>query len=352
MKKKMKVGLVVVVAIAAVMMFSSYAGAEEQLSQEELEELMFANATEIDTYKFDMNMNMTMEMSMFNETNVTGMTIKFNGSGAMDNMNESMWMTMSMNMSEIVGESANMDTSENASENMSSEMPGTIGIEMYIINNTMYMKMDLGIPLMPAQWMKMELPVENETYWESQDQLYPQMELLNASKVLRLEDEEVKGVDCYVIKIEPDLEKFWEIAMNQTLGGLPGFDNPMNNSQQTETGNVTVDNGNATGISYSDFVNLSMMNFSITDWIAKDTKFMMKEQMTMDMTISLKNLDIPDTEDGITLTMDYEMISYDYNKPVSIVLPEEAEDAIEVPTEMLPGIPAMPGTKQIVPAIV
>nr|QNO57586.1 hypothetical protein GIFCIIHN_00002 [Methanosarcinales archaeon ANME-1 ERB7] len=57
MKKKMKVGLVVVVAIAAVMMFSSYAGA---LSQDEIAGLML-NASEVDTYKFDMNMTMTSD---------------------------------------------------------------------------------------------------------------------------------------------------------------------------------------------------------------------------------------------------------------------------------------------------
>nr|QNO54498.1 hypothetical protein DBMFGOPN_00005 [Methanosarcinales archaeon ANME-1 ERB7] len=357
MKKKMKVGLVVVVAIATVMMFSSYAAAEEQLSQEELEELMFANATKVNTYKFEYAMNMTLEMSMGNETNATEpmvMAMVGNGSGVVDNINKSMWMAMSMcmNMSEIMEANTSEDTNGNVSEDSSLEMPETICMEteMYLINNTMYMKMDMGY-ILPnfSFWQKSEM---TEADWESEEIQGPQMELLNCSNVTLLDDEEVNGVDCYVLKIVPDTEKFWEIAMNQTMGGLPGFDNPMNNSQQTETGNVTVDNGNATGISYSDFVNMSMMNISITDWIAKDTKFMMKEQMTMDMTISLENLDIPDTEGGITMTMDFEMISYDYNKPVTIVLPEEAEAAIEVPTGMLPGMPAMPGTKQIVPAIV
>jgi hypothetical protein len=63
------------------------------------------------------------------------------------------------------------------------------------------MKMDTGIPELPAQWTKMEMPDEYEKTWESQNQVDQQMELLNISAVELLEDETVNGVDCYVLKI-------------------------------------------------------------------------------------------------------------------------------------------------------
>ena len=114
MKKKMKVGLLAIVAIAAVMMFSSYAGA---LSQDEIAGLML-NASEVDTYKFDMNTTMTMttEMLMGNETNATEpmvMVMVGNGSGVVDNINKSMMIVMStcMNMSEIMGDENTEDLS-------------------------------------------------------------------------------------------------------------------------------------------------------------------------------------------------------------------------------------------------
>jgi len=306
MKKKMKVGLVVVVAIAAVVMLSSYAFA---LSQEELEGLML-NASEVDTYKFDMNMDMTMEMLMGNETNATEpmlMVMVGNGSGVVDNVNKSMMMAMSMcmNMSGIMG--------ANTSENTSLDMPETICVEteMYVINYTMYTKMDMSA-ILPnlTLWLKSEMTEED---WASEDLLGQQMELLNCSNVTLLDDEEVNGVDCYVLKLVPDTEKFWEIIMNQSIMDQSGMGTEMQNT--------------------SDVLNQSLSNMTMTEWIAKDTKFVMKSVVAMAMTIS------PDTEEEAKVAMDYTMTFYDYNVQVTIVLPPEAEGAMDIGDllGMLPG---------------
>jgi len=62
----------------------------------------------------------------------------------------------------------------------------------------------------------------------------------------------------------------------------------------------------------------------MTEWIAKDKKFVMKAEAAIDMTMS------PDTEEEAKVAMDYTMTFYDYNVPVSIVLPPEAEDAMDI----------------------
>jgi hypothetical protein len=300
MKKKMKVGLVVVVAIAAVMMLSSYAFA---LSQDELEGLIL-NASEVDTYKFDMSMTVTTEMLMGNETNATEplvMVMVGNGSGVVDNVNKSMWMTMGMcmNMSGIMEANTSEDTNGNISENVSLDMPETIYVEteMYIINNTMYMKMDMSA-IVPnfSYWQKSEMTEED---WASEDLLGQQMELLNCSNVTLFDEEEVKGVECYVLKIVPD-GKCWEIIMNQSIMDQSGMDE-------------------------DDVLNQSLSNITITEWIAKDTKFVMKSEAAMDMTTTS-----PDTEEEAKVTIDYTMTFYDYNVPVTIVLPPEAEGAMDI----------------------
>jgi hypothetical protein len=309
MKKKMKVGLVVIVAIAAVMMLSSYAAA---LSQDEIAGLIL-NASEVDTYKFDMSMTVTTEMLMGNETNATEpmvMVMVGNGSGVVDNVNKSMMMAMSMcmNMSGIMG--------ANTSENTSLDMPETICVEteMYVINYTMYTKMDMSA-ILPnlTLWLKSEMTEED---WESEDLLGQQMELLNCSNVTLLEDEEVNGVECYVLKIVPD-EKCWEIIMNQSIMDQSGMDK-------------------------DDIINQSLSNITMTEWIAKDTKFVMKAEMAMDMTTTS-----PDTEEEAKVAMDSTMTFYDYNTmtfydynvPVTIVLPPEAEGAMDISDllGMLPG---------------
>ena len=339
MKKKMKAGLVVVVAIAAVMMLSSYASAQ---SQDEIIASALNNSEEIKTYKYDMNMTMTIEMLMGNETNATEpmvmVMVANNVSGVVDNINKSMMMAMSMcirkfavrkfqpalNMREIMEANTSVDTNGNTSENTSSDMPETIcwETEEYIINNTMlYMQMDMsGILPKFSFWLKSEM---TEADWESEDLLRQQMELLNYSNVTLLDDEEVNGVACYVLKIVPETEKCWEIMMNQLIMDQPGMGTEMQNT--------------------SDIVNQSLSNMTMTEWIAKDTMFVMKSETAMDMTMSL------DTKEEAKVVMDYELVFYDYNVPVTIVLPPEAEAAMDIGyllgilpggnvTDILPGI--------------
>jgi hypothetical protein len=319
MKKKMKEGLVVVVVIVAILMLSSYAGA---LSPEEIRDLVLNNSSEVDAYKFDMNM--TIDVLTGNETNVTELAIKGNGSGERDCVNKSLWMAMNVNVN--TSENEGEDTTMNAILSML----GTIEMDMYLINNTLYSKVDLGIPFMPVLWIKMERPVGNKTYnntyndtynesqWASKDQLELQRALLNCANVTLLEDEVVDAIDCYVLKLELDLEKLLQFLMNQTTMGekeiaIPGFGNLMDNSQETENGNVTEENGNT----------IDMVNMTMTEWIAKDTKFVMRAEATLDRTTR------SDTEKGATIALDVKTKYYDYNVPVSIVLPPEADGAID-----------------------
>ena len=307
MKEKMKVGLVIVVAIAAVMMLSSYAAA---LSPEEISDMVLNNSAEVDAYKFDMNM--TIDVLTGNEINVTELAMEVNGSGVVDNINKSrrMTMRMCMNLSKIMAENTSGNTNGNISEDSSSNRSGTICIEMemYHIKSTMYMG-DLGSMLLfdMSLWIKSEMSEQNGT---SQDQLGAQMELLNCSNVTLLKDAEVKGVECYVLKIVPDSEKFWKIMMDQSLMNHPLVG-------QFEMGKKLQN--------ISDVANQSIMNISMSLWIATDTKFVMKSVATMEMmTIS------PDTEEETRIAMDYEIGFYDYDVPVSIMLPPEAEGAIDI----------------------
>jgi len=103
----------------------------------------------------------------------------------------------------------------------------------------MYTAVYLWNPKLSELLDEMGSPESYETFWKSQG-------LLNSSDVDLLADEIVDGVDCNVLKIVPDAEKFWEIVMNQSetfreLQSLLGFDNQ------------------------------SIMDVSTTQWIAKDT---------------------------------------------------------------------------------
>ena len=298
MERKAIAGLIAVVAIVAVAMCAGCVE-EERVSTAEIKEMVLATAESIDTYKFDMDI--TQKTLISNETGEMEMTTLSTGNGVVDNLNKKMKLGMTMEMPE------------------KPEMPEPMEMkmDMYFINNTMYTKMDLGIPEMPAQWTKMEMPEGYEESWESQNQVDQQMELLNVSEVELLEDEKVNDVDCYVLKLTPDIEKYWDIMMKQE-----GMSELMQNLQQ----NVSFDIGEM------------IKEMSLKYWIAKDTKFPMKTEMQIKMVMSSEDLNIPETEEEFTMTMDQrtDMVFYDYNKPVTIELPKEAESAGEGPIIPMP----------------
>jgi len=290
MKRKAIAGLIAVVAIVAVAMLAGCVD-EERMSTAEIKEMVLATVGSIDTYKFDMDM--TQKTLISNETGKTEMTTISNGSGVVDETNKKMKMEM-MTTIEMPEEAKTPETKE-------------IKMDIYFINNTMYMKMDTGIHGVPAHWTKMEM---HEVSWESQNQIELQMEMLNVSKVELLEDEKVNDVDCYVLKLTPDIEKYWKTVMKQ---------GEMSELMQSLRQNDSFDIGKM------------IKEMSIKQWIAKDTKFPMKTEMQMKMVMSSEDLNI--TKEKFTMTMDQttDMVFYDYNKPVTIELPKEAESAAEFP---------------------
>ena len=272
----MIVRLVAVVAIATVMMLSSYAVAE-QLSQAE-EDVVFANAT-IDTYKYNYTFDMDTTMEM--QGNVTGaidVTMITNGSYIVNNTNKTMPVkTGNMN---IVNMSISRNTTGKIAE-IKIVRPETVSVR---INDSVYTAVYLWNPKLSELVEVMGSPESYETFWKSQG-------LLNSSDVKLLEDEIVGGVDCKVLKIVPDTEKFWEIVMNQSetfreLQSLHWFNNH------------------------------SITNVSTTQWIANDTGFAQKSQTTLKTVMNLKDFDESDTDEEFTMTRDItmEMQFSDYNE--------------------------------------
>lgn len=292
MERKAIAVLIAVVAIVAIAMLAGCVE-EKRMNTAEIKGMALATAENIDNYKFDMNM--TQNMLISNETDETEMTTISNGSGTVDEANKKMEMEMMTTMK--MPEEAKMPETREMKR------------DMYVINNTLYMKMDMGIPTMPEKWTKIEMP---EEYLESQNQVGQQMELLNVSEVELLEDEKVNDVDCYVLNLTPDIEKYWETVMKQ--GGMSGLMQSLRQNDSFDIGKL-------------------IKEMSIKQWIAKDTEFPMKTEMQIKMVMSSADLNIPETEEEFTMTMDQRtnISFYDYNKPVMIELPKEAESAAEYP---------------------
>ncbi|MFZ2071846.1 MAG: DUF6612 family protein [Halobacteriota archaeon] len=182
----------------------------------------------------------------------------------------------------------------------------------------MYMKMDSGIPGTPGQWTKREMPVGYDKYWESQNQVDQQMALLNISEVELLADEKVHGMDCYVLKSKLNMEKYVALLMQQEEKS-EFMHSPGENASSKLGGMIKA--------------------ISIKQWIAKDTLYPLKTEMQERMEMNSKDWNIPGQEFTMTLDQRTTMSFYDYNKPVTIVLPDAAGRA-----ETAPQFPAMNAT--------
>ncbi|HID44052.1 MAG TPA: hypothetical protein EYP30_09855 [Archaeoglobaceae archaeon] len=285
--KSQNAGLFLVLVIAAIFVSGC---SQEELSQEELKQMITETAEKVDTYKLDMNMEMKTVMS--NETESIEMTTFISGNGAVDQENRKMMMKLTTSLSGL-----------EEKESFETEM------EMYYIESEMYMKMDMGVPEFPARWMKMKMPEEN---WESQNQLDQQLELLNVSEIEILGSEEIDGIECYVLKITPDMEKLWEVITNR-----PGINEQMKELNDFDLGDIVKE----TYVKY---------------WITKDTKFPIKTltRMKMELTpeiMSTSDANVSGFQPSMTMDSEIEIKYYDYNEPVEIELPEEARNATEFP---------------------
>jgi len=267
---------ILTVSLALVMVLSLAACAKEPSAQEIVDGVI-ESLDDIRTYQFDMDM--TMDVAGEAEGEVFEGTMVIDSSGASDFENRQMRMDVTINVA-VPGE----DEIEMA-------------MEMYLIGDMMYMMME--IPEMGPMWIKSEMP---EGYWEEMSQVEPQIELLEAAQVEVIGSERVGGIDCYVLEVTPDLEQLWQIVMQQAemAGGMPDV--------------------------AEEFLQEIFRSFSVKQWVAKDTYFMTKAEMDMAVELTSEAMGFP--EEGI-LTMDIAMVllAYDYNQPVSIELPPEAEEA-------------------------
>jgi hypothetical protein len=244
------------------------------------------------TYKCDINMNMAMEAT--GGPQAGNLNIIMTATGVYDQVNKNMQMVMNMTM-ETDMEMGEME-----------EAMQDISMEMYVLDDTMYMKMDM--PVVGEQWVKM--PVDEEIMQTlNSDMVSEQLDMLeSAGKIEFLRNETVEGHDCYVFKLVPDMAKIMEwVAQNQMSGGELDPESIPNMADVFK-------------------------DLSYVVWIDKDADFIMKMDADMLMEFTPEEFGAEsDDFDNMKMNVTMGMRMFDYNKPVTINVPEEAKDAIEMP---------------------
>ena len=238
---------------------------EGKTTTEQLTEGVTAAATDIQTYRFDISTKTGMSI----ETDTETREIKTSGEGSavVDNTNKKMQRKMSMEV----------ETPEGTQSTETEE---------YLIGDMMYTK--TVMPGMPEQWMTQAMTAG---LWEAQNQVEQQMRLLKVSEIEILGSEQVNGVECWVVKLLPSLEKFWEVVGEGTEEVPP-----------------------------EEFFE----SLSVKQWFAKDTYYLMKAEMEWTAHIIIAEYKQP-------MVNRMEIECSHYNELVSIELPPGAEEAAEGP---------------------
>ena len=268
MKKLLKISIVgLVVGVLLV----SGCISTETISAAQIKASALQSVSDVTSYSFSITGE--IEIAMSNDTGtVMSYVISSSGNGTIDTANNNLMTDIELYLSIL-------------------EQTMTIETTLYIIDNVVYAKID-------ENWTKSNVTDLSEQ-WQSNDQMEIQRFLLEVSDVEKLDDEIVDGVNCYVLKIEPDLELLYQVMMNQ-----PGADF----SDPLPHGNL------------SDYVT----GFSIKQWIAKDTNLWKKiyAQMTVEYSQDLGYMFM-----DYFMDMNFEIVFSNYNAAVDIELPEEAENA-------------------------
>jgi hypothetical protein len=241
---------------------------------------------DIRTYEFEMDT--TLDMAGEAEGETFEMSMRIVSSGALDLDNRKIGLNMAINVA------------------IPEEDEAEMAIEAYIIDNMGDVMMDA--PGTDPTWEKEEV---SETDWEEVIEVLSmaklQVELLESAEVEVIGSEKVQGVDCYVLQVTLDMAQLWETVMEQSVLGFGG---EMGLPELTE-----------------EILDASSYSFSFKQWIAKDTYFLTKVEIDMSIELTAEAMEVEEGEASIDSTMT--MLAYNYNQPVSIELPPEAEEAIE-----------------------
>ena len=277
------VRIILALSLALVLSFT-LVGCDQGLPQEEIDRIIenICNA-QYDTVKMDMDMAMTVEIIGGSDEGKLRMT--GDGTGVMDVANREMQMTMNMTM-----DMPEMDVRAMVSK-------------VYMVGDWIYSGVEM--PEFGEQWFKMEVM---PGMWEQQSQLDQQIAFLeSAVEIKSLPDQSVDGTDCYVFEVVPSIEALGDLLAQQSsaMGG-------------------------------TDFSRLNLADLfeemTVKEWIARDSYQVLKSEVYMRMGMLPGDVGATEADfNKMLMDMNITMRLYDYNQPVSIILPAEAADAMEMP---------------------
>lgn len=253
-----------------------------------LKEIVLGSNVQPDAYLFTLEMNQKMIISNISDSNGTKesqeILTKSNGAGALNLTGKAMKMVM-----------ATLAVETGHEENTSAT-----SMEMYLLNDTMYMKVD-------GNWTETKIPgLSMKDVWRQQDKMGQQQESLNGSNITLLGMEKIGGTECYKVEVIPDMKSYTAVAKEQL--------------------------GTTTILPY---LNISALfdntSISYVSWISKDGHLPLRTEIATNMTLRPEILGLPAKKAGILemhIETSYAMQFNGFDRRIKIALPENARKAV------------------------
>lgn len=302
-----KVLTVLLAAVITVLCFSVTACEEEIPSVEEVIENMLKAQADVKSYEMEMDADMNLVMDLPEEDMSMGVpndiNVKVTGTSVYDNTNKEMKMEIDADLA------------------APGEDPIKMSMAMYMVDGWMYMMMDM--PMMSPQWMKQDMSdfgyfeqIGSPAYTEAQ------MEILTSGDAVITGIEKVNGVKCYILEMKVDMAKMMkQITQNPELfsQAMPGFPD----------GEEMPDFADDEYREMLDIFENVFDDFTMTSWVAKDTYYIMKSNIKLHIDINPQEMGFEDEEGSVVMDITGNALMFNYDKSVSIILPPEAENAVE-----------------------
>ena len=303
----MRLGIILLAAI--LMAIAVTAMAQENLSSANISESNSSNLKDIilssnikpETYIFTLDANQRIEIANItgnNKTESQAISTRTFGVAALNLTAKALKMTMA---AQLVPEGKEEGTT-------------LLSTEMYLLNDTMYMKVD-------DNWTKIVLVGPSlGTLWKQENEMEMQREELNNSTITLLGYDNVTGINCYKIKVVPNLKAYLAIEEANNIG-----------IQGSETGPSTTSHLNLSNL-------FNNTNISEIMWISKETHLPVKADISMNTMLSSEQLGIPSKKaENLVMKIDTsETIMFSgFNESINIILPRGAKNAAAIPSSII-----------------
>jgi outer membrane lipoprotein-sorting protein len=275
MKKLLLTGLALLCIVS-----SAVTAGCEKFNIEESVHLIVEKMSAIESYRQDTEMTMSVSGTIGGETGEISMDYLL--SCIADNVQNRAWLTLEMNLG------------------ITEIDPVSLGIEAYLIDDTVYLS-----SLQDGESEEWYITQAETEKFRDLTSLDTAIDLLESSRIRQTGTEKINGTDCYVVEIIPDSESL----ADYTLKNMNVFDEM----------SVPLDKG---------MIQKLTENITLTCWIAKDSFYVMKQNLVMEADLSEI---VPELNaDSFVVTADITMTLSDINKAFEIELPEDAGRAVSL----------------------